>query len=144
MSKPKNPEPCSRAFEDAFHDGVSGCVRTCACGRTCYDTANSYDWEEGELEKLQQDKNAVPLDYACSTMTIDGREYVMGCPCNGARKYEDWLRHYAEKIAAFLVKVREERLAHAEALKVADTLANFPRDPAIEDPGYPVHTYTDP
>ncbi len=41
-------------FERAFHAGTSGCTRACNCGRVFYDVENSYDWEDGELERLEK------------------------------------------------------------------------------------------
>lgn len=143
MKKP--PQTCSDAFEEAFADGVGGCRHTCECGRECFDDANSYDWQEGEIEELRKNAIAHPdkyvnLPYSCSLLTVSGRTFVLGCPCNGARPYEDWIRRHAEKLAAFLVKIRQERLDYAEALKVADTLANFPMESKPE-PAFPTQSF---
>lgn len=141
-------EPCSQNFEEAFRDGFGGCRRTCACGRECFDGANSYDWSPGELEGLRENARLHPdkyleLPYCCSDLTVNNKTFVMGCYCNGARPYEDWIRGHAEKLAAFLVSVRQERLDHAHALQVADALENFPKEPArLDDPGYPVQNFS--
>ncbi len=133
------------AFEDSFRAGFGGCVMDCHCGRTCFDdSSNSYDWDSGELETLrlrsdQEPDKCVALAHACSALTIDGKTFVLGCPCGGPVAYEKFLRNHAEQIAKFLVAVRKERLEYAEALKMADLLANFPPEPI--DPGYPAHNY---
>ena len=140
-----HPEKPSEIFEEAFRGGFGGCSMVCECGRVCFDYYNHYDWNQGELEELQKKaadnpKKYVPLDYSCCALCIDGKTFVMGCPCNGARKYEDWIRRHAERLAEFLVGIRKERLDRAEALKLADALENFPTDPDCikGDWGYPV------
>lgn len=121
----------------------------CDCGRTLFDNSHQYDWEEGELERLEALAESDPehyavLDFGCSSVVIDGRTFVMGCPCNGLRAYENFIRNHAEQLAKFLVHLRQERLDYAEALKLADKLANFPPQPdpnRVVEPGYPIPSY---
>lgn len=80
-------------FELAFRAGTSGCRRRCECGVEYYDTCNHYDWEEGELERLEADKTSVPLDYSPGDIRFEGCEYVDACSC--------WHKR-AERIMAFL------------------------------------------
>jgi len=138
-NKPKKTAPLERpsgTFEEAFRDGVGGCAMDCYCGRLCFDGVNSYDWELDELEGYREEAAKHPdkyaeLPYSVDALTVDGKTFVMGCPCNGARRYEDWIRNHAEKLARFLVGIRQERLDRAEALAVADKLAHFPPDPDV-------------
>jgi len=83
-------------FERAFHTSSAGCVRTCKCGRVFYNPDNTWDWEEGELERLEADPNAEPRDWSIGTLILDGEEYCCDCDCwrDRARKAVDWLdRH---------------------------------------------------
>jgi hypothetical protein len=97
----------SQSFERAFSSGSGGCVRDCDCGRTNYDYANSWDWDDGELEALIENAKAEPdryigHDHSVSTMDVSGKEIVMGCPCNSARRFEDWIILHAAQIAEYL------------------------------------------
>lgn len=51
-------------FERAFSAHASSCRRTCKCGKEFYDAVNSYSWEDGELERLEEDPKATALPYA--------------------------------------------------------------------------------
>lgn len=123
--KPKvfSPKEPDEDFEKAFSTNSSGCRSRCACGRECFDLENSWDWEEGELESLtrlaaEQPDRYVALPYSCSRAIINGKEFVLGCPCNGLRSYQDFIDAHAEQIAEYL-NARAARLAeHAEKMKV--------------------------
>ena len=126
--EPPKFEETSPEFEEAFRDGYGGCRRTCDCGRELFDIANSYDWEEGELENLtklatEKPEEYVALEYSCSTLTVNGRTFVLGCPCNGARPYEDWINRHDRQLAAYLNKRSKLLEEEAKALKVAGVLA---------------------
>lgn len=108
---------CSEIFFDSFDSQCSGCVRVCECGITHFDEYNIPDWEDGELEKMQQKarndpKHYVGHDCAVSTTEINGIEIVYGCTCDLARKYESFILNYAKQIAGYLnrraVLLREE------------------------------------
>ena len=62
-------------FEDAFHSGTSGCVRTCDCGITYFDEDDTaIDWDERELEDLQLNAKKNPAKYVpgdCSIATME-------------------------------------------------------------------------
>ena len=119
--------PPSDLFEDAFRDSVSGCRCTCACGRICFDNVNGgYDWDPGEFEELLKGVIAEPnryvaLDYSVGTMTIDGNEWVMGCPCNGARRFQDFVDGHARQIAEYLNAKAKQLKQDAEAMEVTET-----------------------
>jgi len=113
----------SREFEDAFSDHCGSCVQDCACGRTCFDVVNTYDWEAGELDRLEEARvrdpgRYVALEYACCGLTVNGKTFIMGCPCNGGEPYERFLVNHAEQIAKFLNKRAELLKAHATASEV--------------------------
>ena len=102
-------------FERAFSSGCSGCVRDCHCGRTFFDGANSYDWEEGELEGLRKNKKATALPYSVGTIVLEGKEFVMDCDCwhKRAETVMDWIDRHGHSIAEFLSleKKTKERIA---------------------------------
>lgn len=104
-------------FERAFSSHTSGCVRTCDCGRTFYDCENSYDWDKGELEKLQKDKKATPVEYSVGTLILDGKELCMDCDCwhERAGHIMAFMDRYDHQIAEWLTleKKRKQRMADA-------------------------------
>jgi len=100
---------CSDLFCDVFDSHCAGNVRTCECGITHFDTYNTddYDYEERELEELEQrakndPDHYVAHDHSIGTMEISGVEIVYGCSCNLAKKYEGFILMYAEQLAEFL------------------------------------------
>lgn len=100
------PDQCSDEFREAFDSGMAGCLRTCACGRTYFDSIQQWDWEEGELEQLIRKAEEDPdkycaVDHAVGTLNIAGG-VVIGCRCDLASKYEAWLTEAAEEIAQYL------------------------------------------
>ena len=82
--------------------GSGGCRRNCSCGITTYNPDGTWDWEEGELEALRKDKNAIEVDYSVPSVEIDGKEFVVGCPCNGLYKYEGFIWANRELIVQYL------------------------------------------
>ncbi len=48
----------------------------------------------------------------------DSREFVMGCPCNGMRPYQDFIDSHAEQIAEYLNARAKQLAEHAEKMKV--------------------------
>lgn len=115
-------KPPSEDFEDAFSSRSGGCLRVCACGRTVFDVVNRWDWEDGELEELEK-KHAenpeeyIPADYSVSTMTIGGDEWVMGCPCNKGRVYQNFINGHDEQIADYLRRRAKDFRGKAEAIE---------------------------
>lgn len=81
------------SFADAFDERIGAMQLSCPCGKTYYDAANSYDWGDGELESLEKDEEAIPLDGSVSAVSFEGMMYVQDCKCWHPR---------AEKIMAFL------------------------------------------
>ena len=81
------------------------------------------DWEEGELEKLQKKSKKTPkwfieTDYSISTMSISGKEFVIGCPCGSVDKYEDFINQHDRQIAEYLNKKAEELKEKADQIEV--------------------------
>lgn len=109
-------------FERAFSGHSSGCRRTCECGIVYFDGVQSYDWEDGELEKLMKASNSLEgkarfLDYAPSDIVFEGRTYVDACECwhERAAKIMNFIDGHAHAIAAYLTleKKRKQQIADA-------------------------------
>lgn len=106
----------SEWMADAFAQGGS-IVQECHCGREHF--VDDHDWMEHEIVALR--KRAAKQPTRCIGHTedcfvryaeIDGKVFVIGCPCNGLRLYEDWLWQHRRGIASYLA-------ARAVAQKVA-------------------------
>jgi len=95
----------------------------CECGITRFDSYNIWDWEEGELKKLQQkakdDPNHyVETDCAIGTIEIGNQEIVYGCTCDIARKYENFILNHARQLAEYLNKYAANLRKTAEEIEV--------------------------
>lgn len=102
-------------FQQAFSTNTGSCTATCQCGKVFYDYYGSWDWDEGELEKLQKDPKAVPLDYAVGSFEVEGKIYVLDCDCWKQRveKVMGFIDSHARKIAEYLrlEKKRKQEIA---------------------------------
>jgi hypothetical protein len=115
----------SEDFVKVFRAGIGGIRAKCElCGRKFFeDSEIAGDWEDGELEKLREraaiDDKVVAMDNV-SLGRIDGKEFVMGCPClpQNLRKYEDFIwahrRQFFEYVQA-RVKSLVEKILQDEA-----------------------------
>ena len=104
--------PPSETFESSVIDG-GHIVSTCEfCGRTFFEDDPDLDWEDGEYEKLRQQAQQTPdLFIAVDSVHsghIDGKEAVLGCPCNALRKYEDFIWGNRHVIAKYVAKRAKE------------------------------------
>lgn len=103
-------------FEQAFRAGSAGCRRRCECGKEFYDNIQSYDWEDGEIESLRSDKEAVPLDYCPGDIHFEGRMYVDACSCwhKRAEQIMGFLDSHAHQIAEYLKLEKQRKQAIAD------------------------------
>lgn len=109
---PESTEGFNRAFSN--HGGHS--QFRCNCGRTWFNSTQ-WGWGETELQSLREgiaEGRTVETDY--SIEEIMG--FVIGCPCNQLRRYEDWVWTNRERILDYL-KVR-----NAGELREAMSLQN--------------------
>lgn len=111
-----NPSDKLENFERAFRNGTAGCVRTCECGVTYYDTVGRYDWEPEEFEGLKTNKKAVPLDYTPGDIHFEGRRYVDGCNCwhERAKKIMGFIDGHAHQIAKYLTLEKQRKQSIAD------------------------------
>lgn len=102
------------AFVLAFSSHVSGSVRDCACGRTFYNPdTRSWDWEDGELDDLNNDATATPVDWSVGTIFLEGQEFVTDCDCwrKRAARIVRWMQTHDHAIAEWL---RIQKRMHEE------------------------------
>jgi len=138
LDPPKNP-PSDR-FCSAFRHSA-GLVVTCDfCGRTYFGTGGDYN--EGERENYEKLAEEKPDEYI-SVEDFSGRvelgqgDYVDGCPCNAARRFEDWVWTFRREIAEYVQGRAEEEFKDAKQelanLKSARLFANLPGTDVLND-----------
>lgn len=113
-------------FERAFSDCTGGCRRTCNCGTEYYDGYNSgYSWEDGEMDGLRSNKNAVGLDYAPGDISFEGKNYVDACNCWHVRanKIMGFIDGHAQQIAEYLTLEKKRKQAIADNAPVVPDYA---------------------
>jgi hypothetical protein len=120
---PSEPEEPSETFIEQFRSGHGGCRIMCECGRTFYDASNDggWDWEEGEFQELEARTRKDPdecigVEWTVSTTTIEGKEYVIGCPCNIPSRYERFLKRHPRQIATYINRCARKRLEKAASI----------------------------
>lgn len=111
----------SEEFDRAFTFG-GGMYRECRCGRIFFaDPSQAYDYEPGEYENLVKQAERFPdryteCIYSICSASIDGKEFVVGCSCNGMRVYEDFIWHHRHSILDYLERCAKEKTSEAERL----------------------------
>ena len=95
-------------FEDVFYDHSSTAVMTCECGKTYYCPNDGFDFDEGELERLEKDPDAFAVD-CVSPMTLFKQRFVCECGCYkqdpGVIFFINIMAGYMDRVVEFLVKV---------------------------------------
>lgn len=105
----KKPQPPSETFENAVRKAGSLVVDCELCGRTHFATLETAHFDEGELDdlvaKAKKDPDKYVQDPSYDSVpwgTVDGKQAVIGCPCNGLRRYEDFIWGNRFVIAEYL------------------------------------------
>ena len=116
-------EQCTALFAEVFSSHCCGCIRTCHCGITHFDTTNTWDWGDGELVEMLAKAKAAPAKYvesdgAVRCIEIAGIEIVEGCTCDTAAKYERFILAHAELLSEYLRKHAKELREHADKIDV--------------------------
>jgi hypothetical protein len=113
------PEPPSDDFMNAVCDTSSNVAICDFCGRTHF-SLNEADYYKGELEELKAKRDKTPEKYvsfdedSVAFGYLDGKRAVWGCPCNSARRYEDFIWMNREIIAEYLSARAETLTAEAK------------------------------
>jgi len=128
-------EPPSHHFRSAVFTG-SGLRVTCSICRRCF-FCSWGDYSPGELEELRDLAAREPERYfevedftQCGD--VDGKQIPLFCPCNGLRRYEDFIWDHREMIAQYLAdRAKSMRtiasLEVATAAKIAHSIQPLPR-----------------
>lgn len=103
-------------FEKAFDVGVGACSRMCECGRKFYNPDPTWDFEEGELEELENDPTATALDYSIGIISFEGSEYALDCNCwhERAKQIISFINNHAYKIADYLTLEKKRKTQEAK------------------------------
>ena len=120
----------SQMFVDALRGGGASCVH-CNCGRTHYAPSNLYDSDDEDdytnalndaLAEQKKNPEGVVINYEDDFIfakDIDGKTFVVDCPCNGLTKYENFIWANRDSVREYLkVRVAQEALwAEQEVVK---------------------------
>jgi len=107
-------------FEQAFSTHGSAAVEDCHCGKTFFNPDGGWDWEPGELERLQA-SDATHLPYGVETIQAEGRRYVTDCDCwqERAKLLMAWIDGHGSRIAEYLLLEKERRWQEYEDAPIA-------------------------
>lgn len=106
-------------FVDALSGGGASSIN-CNCGRTHYAPSNLYDSDDEDdytnmlndaLAEQKKNPEGVVINYEddfIHAKDIDGKTFVVDCPCNGLTRYETWIWSNRKSIRDYL-KVRVEQ-----------------------------------
>jgi len=104
----ENPpsEEFNRAIESFFCHG--SCRGHCdICGREFLNDDKFWSFDENEVEEFKKNAKKYPGWYIITDYSLPiadnlfGVTTVVGCPCNGIRKFEEILWHYRSLIARY-------------------------------------------
>lgn len=121
-NQPLESDAAIDSFERAFSH-TSTREFTCDCGKVYWDAHNSgYDWQEGEVEKLQADPNVHACGHAIGIIDIDGRQYADACNCWHplASRIIRWLEANRDEVVAFLRMEKQRCVAEANQMATVE------------------------
>lgn len=130
-----NPKAPSFDIEDVVRHAGSIHISCELCDRVHFASASPGFFDKGELEELLEKKKAAPDKYIEDTGSdyisyghIDGKQAVIGCPCNGLTRYEEFIFQNRHMIVDYLNRRTKARLdkAQSEAGKVAALKGRLP------------------
>ncbi len=109
-------------FEKAFTSSIGSCRATCVCGKEYYNGDDGWDFEDGELEKLDADPEATPLNYSVSYVCFEGRQFVADCECWKVRAnlVMNFIDGHAHEIAEYLSLEKKRKQLEAKDAPVVD------------------------
>ncbi len=121
----------SEHFNRAIISSSSISIDCPFCGRVHYASFNNEgNFEEGELEDLRKKAKKEPKKYIEHDYSsiewgyLDGKQYVVDCECNGARRYEDFIWNHRYLILNYLDRRNCEIKEKADDLdiKIKDSI----------------------
>lgn len=123
---------------DEFMRAICGHGALCSilcehCGRTHFVGDGHGDYEDGELEDLRTNAQRNPGEYiehndydSIDWGYINGKQIVWGCPCNSARRFEQWIWSHRYAIAKYLrLRAEQAGMEARFAQEVADDANKF-------------------
>jgi hypothetical protein len=123
-------------FIRSAHGGGGSSVH-CNCGRDHYAPSNLQDSDEPEdyqsmVDSCEAEQEANPdgvvIDYESDFIhysEIDGNTFVDGCPCNGLRRYEDFIWNNRNVIREYYRIRIDQELKWAEQEAVLNKLSGI-------------------
>lgn len=111
-------------FTVAFDTHTGSCSAQCACGKQFYNSDGAWDFEEGELDKLQNDSDATDLLYSVSFVQFEGSLYVFDCTCwrDRAKRIMEFIDGHAFQIIEYLKLEKTRKAKEAEESPVLDKI----------------------
>lgn len=113
--------PPSEIMEGAITMAGSICITCELCDRTHFASGEPDFFDPGELGELREKAAKEPEKYledagsdSLSWGRIDGKQAVIGCPCNGLKRYEDFIWNNRHVISKYLEARAKDRLAQAQ------------------------------
>lgn len=113
--------PPSEIMEGAITMAGSIAITCELCDRTHFASGEPAFFDKGELAELRAKAEKEPEKYledagsdSLSWGRIDGKQAVIGCPCNGLRRYEDFIWQNRHVIAKYLAARAKDQLAQAQ------------------------------
>ena len=104
-------------FADCFIcDGHSRA--RCECGMTYYNSIGGWSWEEGELEKLGRDPNAIDLDHTIGSVSFEGKTYCYDCDCwhGRAKMIIGFVNSHLYQLSGYINAKKQLAIEQANAL----------------------------
>lgn len=118
----------SEEFWDSLIFGNSTDIECELCGRVHYSTELEKISEEGEFEGFEKKRKENPDKYILYSENIHwgyigNKVAVYNCPCNNAKKYENFILNNRQLISEYLTKVSQKRLNDAQRdVQIAKTI----------------------
>ena len=106
-------------FEIAFRTNTGSCRGQCACGLEYYNGSGNWDFEEGEIESLEN-SGAIAVDYSIGYISFEGKFYIDSCDCRNERMEHivQFIDSHARQIARYLNLESERKLHQAKEIIV--------------------------
>lgn len=118
-------DSASEVFWDSIQ--IAGqIIADCVCGRTHFATHSPGEYDEGELEKIQEKARENPDNYWENSMDdsiaiayLDGITLCYGCPCGRSKRYENFMWGNRALILKYIKKRADKELADATSTREA-------------------------
>lgn len=105
-------------FENAFRTSTGSCLFECKCGRRFFNSNGGWDWEDGELEELEEDNTATDLDWSVGSLYFDSAEYARDCDCwhDRAKNLMGLIDRHSRQLAEYLNSEKDRKTKEAKLM----------------------------